>query len=112
MLTFFLLGPAQVEVTGQAIGLMEILPLLHGILAFSVAANSPWLAVLLVAITPAWKETGLIWLFGLGLYFIKRKRFGPAFGSLSALLLTPTRKSAVNDGLLPVKIVAYMWLRN
>ena len=64
---------------------MEILPLLHGILAFSVAANSPWLAVLLVAITPAWKETGLIWLFGLGLYFIKRKRLGPAFGSLSAL---------------------------
>lgn len=107
VLAFFLLGPAQVEVTAQAIGLMEVMPLLHGILAFTLVAESPWLAVLVLAGTPAWKETGLIWLFGFGAYLIWKKKFGPAMATMLALAGWLLVRILISGGLYKQQLKPY-----
>lgn len=56
----FLFHPAQVETVAQAIGLMETMPLLLGLGAFALVTRHPWWAVLLSALAPGWKESGLL----------------------------------------------------
>lgn len=71
----FTLHPANVEVTGQIIGLMEAVPTLLGLAAVMCLPHRPGLALVFAGITPGWKEIGYAWLGCYVLLALHQKKF-------------------------------------
>jgi len=71
------LHPANVEVTAQVVGLMEVVPTLLGVGALMLVQRNPWAAIGLAALGPAWKETGFIWLGVVGLVLLAKRKYTP-----------------------------------
>jgi hypothetical protein len=78
-MALFLFHPAHVEVTVQAIGLMDILTTFFGALAFYLTQISPALGLASIALAPGWKETGYFWLLAYFAFLLAKRKFFSAF---------------------------------
>lgn len=92
---FFLVAPGSVEVTAQAVGLMETMPFVLGFGALLIADRHPRWAVALVALAPGWKETGFVWmLLVIGKLLYDKRRALAAVGGFLFLAWLAARAAA------------------
>ncbi len=97
-LAIFLFHPFSCEIKSQIMGLSESVLLTVGCLAFYLSALLPAVGLFLIALTPGFKETGMIWLAVYVVFLFVKKRPSHGVVGIGILLFWGFANANANSG--------------